>query len=226
MLAGHLPFVWDQKGPTTDKIADEVKEFLGTKGITATAAVATAAFVRANTDGAERLVVDLQLTSGDVIKAQVALNQMVAIGGRDAKTAALLREHPIRFACVCARAGATVSTVDIPRAVAAATADAAPAAAGPPPGRRRKGQLRSLDVLRQRRRARRLGQQPDSRSRRRPAHRGWRRDRRRRGSRGAARSRVHRHRAADRASRPRASPRPTASRSSSSSACRIRSSIS
>ena len=85
MLAGHLPFVWDQKGPTTDKIADEVKEFLSTKGITANAAVATAAFVRANTDGAERLVVDLQLTAGDVIKAQVALNQMVAIGGRDAK---------------------------------------------------------------------------------------------------------------------------------------------
>ena len=85
MLAGHLPFVWDQKGPTTDKVADEVKEFLGTKGIPATAAIATAAFVRANTDGAERLVVDLQLASGDVIKAQVALNQMVAIGGRDAK---------------------------------------------------------------------------------------------------------------------------------------------
>src|SRR6185503_10068896 len=132
MLAGHLPFVWDQKGPTTDKIADEVKEFLDTKGITANAAVATAAFVRANTDGAERLVVDLQLTAGDMIKAQVALNQMVAIGGRDAKrplSYANIRSLRVRLRGT----SATVSTVDIPRAVAAATADAAPAA---PPGRR------------------------------------------------------------------------------------------
>jgi Zinc carboxypeptidase len=131
MLAGHLPFVWDQKGPTTDKVADEVKEFLGTKGITASAAIATAAFVRANTDGAERLVVDLQLASGDVIKAQVALNQMVAIGGRDAKRP--LSYGNIRTLRVRLRgAGTAVSTVDIPRAVAAATADAAPA----PPARR------------------------------------------------------------------------------------------
>jgi hypothetical protein len=132
MLAGHLPLVWDQKGPTTDKVADEVKEFLGTKGITANAAAATAAFVRANTDGAERLVVDLQLASGDVIKAQVALNQMVAIGSRDAKRP--LSYANIRFfACVCAARGSAVSSVDIPRAVGAATADAAPT---PPPARR------------------------------------------------------------------------------------------
>jgi hypothetical protein len=131
MLAGHLPFVWDQKGPTTDKVADEVKEFLGTKGITPTAAIATAAFVRANTDGAERLVVDLQLAAGDVIKAQVALNQMVAIGGRDAKRP--LSYGNIRTLRVRLRgAGTAVSTVDIPRAVAAATADVAAA----PPARR------------------------------------------------------------------------------------------
>ena len=27
MFAGHLPFVWDQKGPAIDKIADDVKRF-------------------------------------------------------------------------------------------------------------------------------------------------------------------------------------------------------
>ena len=132
MLAGHLPFVWDQKGPTTDKVADEVKDFLNTKGITAAAAVATAASVRANVDGAERLVIDLQLASNDVIKAQVALNQMVAIGGRDAKRA--LSYANIRTLRVRLRgSGAAVSTVDIPRAVGASSADAAPAA---PPARR------------------------------------------------------------------------------------------
>src|SRR6185295_16987864 len=47
MLAGHLPYVWDQKGPTTDKIADDVKLFLAGKGLTPASAVANAVFVRA-----------------------------------------------------------------------------------------------------------------------------------------------------------------------------------
>src|SRR5262249_21762015 len=64
MPAGHLPYVWDQKGPTTDKIADEVRDFLKSKGIAATAAVTSAAYVKANADGADRLVVDLQLPGG------------------------------------------------------------------------------------------------------------------------------------------------------------------
>ena len=34
MLGGHLPFVWDQKSVTTDKVADDVKEFLAGKGVT------------------------------------------------------------------------------------------------------------------------------------------------------------------------------------------------
>ena len=132
MMAGRLPFVWDQKGPTTDKIADDVKEFLSTKAINANAAVTTGVFVKHNTDGVERIVVDLQLASaGDVIKAQVALNQMVAIGGRDAKRP--LSYANIRSVRVRVRgAGTAVSTVDIPRA-AASVADAVPAQ---PPARR------------------------------------------------------------------------------------------
>ena len=46
MLAGHLPYVWDQKGPTTDRIADEVKQFLVGKGVTPSSAAASAIYTR------------------------------------------------------------------------------------------------------------------------------------------------------------------------------------
>ena len=87
MLAGHLPYVWDQKGPTTDKIADEVKQFLGGKGVTASSAATTAVYTRASTpEGADRLTVTLQMANGgDWVKAMVALNQFKATAARDAK---------------------------------------------------------------------------------------------------------------------------------------------
>jgi zinc carboxypeptidase len=130
MLAGHLPLIWDQKGPNADKVADDVKEFLKTKGIGATSAVTTAAYVRHNTDGAERLVVDLQLPGGgDIIKAQVALNQMLATGRSDAKRP--LSYANVRSVRVRMRAPAySPATVDLPRA---ATTDAPPTQ---PPARR------------------------------------------------------------------------------------------
>jgi hypothetical protein len=28
MLGGHLPFIWDQKGPTADQIGEDVRQFL------------------------------------------------------------------------------------------------------------------------------------------------------------------------------------------------------
>ncbi len=134
MLAGHLPYVWDQKGPTTDKIADEVKQFLAGKGVTPASALATAVYVRRNTDGADRLVVDLQMANfGDVVKAQVALNQFKATSGRDAK-------RPLSYANVrtlyvrLRAAGSGAINVDLPKAAAAS--DAAPA---PPPARRAGG---------------------------------------------------------------------------------------
>src|SRR5262249_40271460 len=85
LLAGHLPYVWDQKSPTTDKVGDDVKQFLAGKGIPQTPAVAPAVFVKSGGDGAERVVVDVQLTGGDFVKAQVALNQFKATAARDAK---------------------------------------------------------------------------------------------------------------------------------------------
>jgi hypothetical protein len=121
MLAGHLPHVWDQKGPVADKIADDVKEFLQGKGITPSTAVASAVFVSAGAggaDGADGVVVSLQMANGgDVIKAQVALNQFKATGARDPKRA--LSYPNVRAVRVRARApGMGVMTVDLPRAAA------------------------------------------------------------------------------------------------------------
>jgi zinc carboxypeptidase len=127
LLSGHLPYVWDQKGPTTDKIADDVRDFLQSKGIAATAAVTSAAYVKANTDGAERLVVDLQLPAGgDIIKAQVALNQMLATGRSDSSRP--LSYANVRSVRVRMRAPAyNPATVDLPRAVAPDTPAQPPA---------------------------------------------------------------------------------------------------
>ena len=132
MLAGHLPYVWDLKSPTTDTIADDVKQFLAGKGVTASAAAASAIHARANaSDGAERVTVAVQMANGgDFVKALVALNQFKATSARDAR-------RPLSYANVRAlqirlRApGSGPVTIDLPRAAAAESA-----AAAPPPARR------------------------------------------------------------------------------------------
>lgn len=131
-FAGHLPYVWDQKGATTDKIADDVKQFLSAKGIGASAAVASLVAVRAgapgaSSDGSERVVVALQMANGgDVIKAQVALNQFKATSARDAKRA--LSYPRVRTVQVRMRApGMGLVAVDLPRAAAPEPAAQAPA---------------------------------------------------------------------------------------------------
>src|SRR5262249_29529447 len=79
------------------------------------------------------VVVDLQLAGGDLIKAQVALNQMAATGGRDPKRP--LSYANIRSVRVRLRgAGSAASMVDLPRAAATDTG-----AAALPPGRRPAG---------------------------------------------------------------------------------------
>jgi len=131
MLAGHLPLVWDQKGPNVEKIADDAKEFLSGKGVAAASAAASAMYVRHNLDGAERVVVTLQMANGgDLVKAVVALNQFKATTSRDPKRAlsyANIRSVQVRLRA----AGSGGAFVDIPRV---APADAA--AAAPPPARR------------------------------------------------------------------------------------------
>ena len=146
MLAGHLPCVWDQKGPTADKIADDVKQFLGGKGVAASSATTTAVYTRASTpEGADRLTVALQMANGgDFVKAMVALNQFKATAARDAKRP--LSCHRAGAADPGARAGIGSVSIDLPRAAARGTGGGA--GARPPARRRREGELRSLDLLR------------------------------------------------------------------------------
>jgi Zinc carboxypeptidase len=131
MLAGHLPFLKDQKSVTTDKIAGDVKEFLSGKGVNAASSVAPSVFVRDKADGAERVVVELQMANGgDLVKAQVALMQLKATGSRDPKrplSYADARSLRIRLHA----AGSGAITVDVAAAPAAATAAAQPPARRP-----------------------------------------------------------------------------------------------
>ncbi len=128
MFAGHLPFVSDMKGPTTGTVGDDVRAFLSEKGIAAASAAATAALVRQNSDGIERLVVDTRLAAGDLIKAQVALSQLIASSARDPKRRLSYPNiRTVRVRLAAGPGGAT--TVDLPRA-------AAPDPPTPPPSRR------------------------------------------------------------------------------------------
>ncbi len=117
MFAGHLPHLGDLKSPTTDKIGDDVREFLAGKSIGQTTIAVPAVFVKRGSDAVDRVLVDVQLTGGDFIKAQVALNQFTATAARDAKRALsypAVREIRVRLRTL--NGGSTF--VDIPRAVA------------------------------------------------------------------------------------------------------------
>jgi Zinc carboxypeptidase len=131
MLAGHLPYVWDQKGPTTDKIAEDVKQFLTGKGVDVASATVPVIQVHANADGVDRVIAIAQMARvGELVKAQVALNQFKATSARDAKRA--LSYANVRMLQIRLRAaGSAAASVDLPPAPAAADA-----AAAPPPGRR------------------------------------------------------------------------------------------
>ena len=132
MLAGHLPHVWDQKSPTTDRIADDVREFLSARGVASTASAAPAVYVRHGAEGVERVVVAVQLDNGgELVKAQVGLNQFKATSSRDAKRA--LNYDGVRAVQIRLRApGSGAVSIDIPRAAA----PSASAAASPGPARR------------------------------------------------------------------------------------------
>ncbi|HEY6214050.1 MAG TPA: M14 family metallopeptidase [Vicinamibacterales bacterium] len=153
MYGGHLPYVWDQKSPTVDTIAGDVKAFLAGKGIAAASAVAQSIAVHSGSrvagapgleeNGIERVTVDVPLDSAaELIKAQVALNQFKATASRDPK-------RPLSYSTVKVvrvrlhAAGAGVQGVDIPR-VAPTPADAA--AAQPPARRPGGGAKESFDL--------------------------------------------------------------------------------
>src|ERR1043166_621628 len=130
MLAGHLPFLRDQKSQTTEVIAGDVREFLAGKGVNVASSHASSVAVRDKADGVERVGVELQMAgAGDLVKAQVALMQFKATGSRDPKRAlsyADARSLRIRLRA----AGSRAITVDLP------SVPAAVAAAAQPPARR------------------------------------------------------------------------------------------
>ena len=187
-------------------------------------------------DGVDRVVVAVQMANGgDFVKAKVALNQFKATSARGPRRP--LSYANVRSVQVRMRAtGMGTMTVDLPRAAdrpqllgpATRHPPTPPRRRGPgaPPGRRRQRQLRSFDVLHQRRGTRRFGQQPDLGSRRRPPERRWGRLGRGHRSRRAPRPRVDRRVAPDREDREIDDSAGRPSRCSSSSARRIRSSSS
>jgi hypothetical protein len=132
MFAGHLPYVWDSKSPTADMIADEVKQFLSGKGVTASSATASAIFTRAGSaDGADRVAVGLQMANGgDVVKAMVALNQFKATAARDPKRA-LSYAHVRALQIVLRAPGSGPVTIDLPRAALPETVASQPPARRP-----------------------------------------------------------------------------------------------
>jgi Zinc carboxypeptidase len=142
MLGGHLPNVGDQKSPTTDRIADDVRQFLTGKGVDVSSTTVPVVQVRANGDGVERVVAVAQLAgSGELVKAQVALNQFKATSARDPKRA--LSYPAVRMLHVRLRAaGSSGASVDLPRAPAAADA----AAAAPPARRPGGGAKENFDL--------------------------------------------------------------------------------
>jgi len=125
-LAGHLPFVWDQKGPTTEAIAEQVRRFLADKSIAASVTIPSVV-LRAGVDAVDRVTCDVQLTSAaEVVKAQVALNQFKATAARDAKrplSYPSVRELRLRLRAT----GIAPATVDLPRAAPPEAPSQAPA---------------------------------------------------------------------------------------------------
>jgi len=144
-LAGHLPYVWDQKSATTDTIAADVKQWLSGKGVTPSAVSVPALYVRANADGAERVVVDVQLAAGDLVKAQVALNQFKATSGADPKRGlSYVNVRGLRIRLRSQAGG--LATVDLPGTGLPVPAGGDPSLAQPPARRPGAGAKENFDL--------------------------------------------------------------------------------
>src|SRR5437899_887466 len=118
----------ERPSPAEDKIAADVKQYLDVHNMTTSVATVPAVMVQSKVEGVDRVVVDAQMASaGDVVKAQVALNQLKAVGGRDPKRA--LSYPAVRNLRARIHAGGAYATVDLPRA-------APPDPSAQPPGRR------------------------------------------------------------------------------------------
>ncbi len=133
-FAGRMPYLTDAKGPTVDQVADDLKDFLSSRGVKPASVFVPAIYTHANAEGVDRLVVDAQMASGgDVVKAEVALNQLKATGGSSAKRALSYGSAGVLRIRLRA-AGGAFGWIDLPRA--AATAQGAAAQPGQPPAPR------------------------------------------------------------------------------------------
>lgn len=132
-FGGHAPLVWDQKGPTIDKVAEDARDFLANHSVTPISVVVHSVSVVQHATSVARVVVDAQLFRiEDLPKAQASLRDLLK--ANDA-------QRPLSYARVDAvrvrlSVGATKPVeIDLPRA----TASVAKAAATAPPGRRPSG---------------------------------------------------------------------------------------
>jgi hypothetical protein len=76
LFAGRLPHAWDLKGPTLEKVAGDLREYLAGRGVSAAVEI-PAAYVQTGTGGIRRLVARARVASrGDVAKAQLALQAL------------------------------------------------------------------------------------------------------------------------------------------------------
>ena len=161
-LAGHLP-------PSGIERSDRRQDRRRCEGVPCRKGVSprprAIVFVRAGADGVEKRLVVLQMASGGDGSRTGRAEQFKATSARSKRP--LLRQRAFRQVRMRAP-GMGVVSVDLPRATAAGGRGGR-AAAATAPWWRREGQLRSVHLLRHRRRACRLRQQPDSRSRRRPS---------------------------------------------------------
>ena len=141
-------YVWDQKGPTTDKIADDVKEFLvgkGRHGSLRTRVVRPGARSDRRRRAPRRRSCRWPAAAISS-RRRSRCNQFKATGARDAKRALVVRERARRCGSGCARLGRAAAT-DRPAASDAGATDAAVAAArrgGPAAARRRTSISRSF----------------------------------------------------------------------------------
>jgi len=114
MLGGRLPFVWDQKGPTIDTIAADVRGFLTARDVTPASTVVPAVLVRSGQDTAARIVIDVGLGARrDVIVAQRELNQLKVDGARNPKRA--LSYPAVQALRIRLHATGAAATIDLPR---------------------------------------------------------------------------------------------------------------
>ncbi|HEY2942499.1 MAG TPA: hypothetical protein VGN09_08710, partial [Vicinamibacteria bacterium] len=107
LFAGRLPYAWDLRGPTLEKVASDVRELLGAAGVEI-----PAAYVRSGTPGVERLIASAHLESkAALFKAQAALSR---------RTGTKLSYRGVHLLRVELRAdGAPPLRVDVPNAEAA-----------------------------------------------------------------------------------------------------------